>query len=92
MKAVDRTGIEVVDGDECLRLLRGRRVGRVGIVVAGEPLILPVNYAVLDETMAEGTPLTLATQTGTVSASAAAACRPPCRRRAPSPGRRGRAA
>lgn len=51
MKAVDRTGIEVVDGDECLRLLRGRAVGRLGIVVGGEPLILPVNYAVLGETI-----------------------------------------
>ena len=51
MKAVDRTGIEVIDGDEGLRLLRGRRVGRLGIVVGGEPLILPVNYAVVDETI-----------------------------------------
>ena len=51
MKAVDRTGIEVIDSDECLRLLRGRRVGRIGIVVGGEPLILPVNYAVLGETI-----------------------------------------
>lgn len=49
MKAVDRTGIEIVDADECLRLLRGRQVGRLGIVVAGEPLILPVNYTVLEE-------------------------------------------
>jgi len=51
VKAVDRTGIEVIDGDECLRLLRGRRVGRLGVVVGGEPLILPVNYAVQDETI-----------------------------------------
>jgi nitroimidazol reductase NimA-like FMN-containing flavoprotein (pyridoxamine 5'-phosphate oxidase superfamily) len=51
MKAVDRTGIEVIDADECLRLLRGGRVGRVGIVVGGEPLILPVNYAVVEKTV-----------------------------------------
>lgn len=51
MKAVDRTGIEVIDGDECMRLLRGRRVGRLGIVVVGEPVILPVNYAVAGETV-----------------------------------------
>jgi nitroimidazol reductase NimA-like FMN-containing flavoprotein (pyridoxamine 5'-phosphate oxidase superfamily) len=49
MKVVDRTGIEMIDSDECLRMLRGRRVGRLGVVVAGEPLILPVNYAVVDE-------------------------------------------
>lgn len=51
MKAVDRTGIEVIDADACFRLLRGRRVGRLGIVVGGEPLILPVNYAVAGETI-----------------------------------------
>jgi nitroimidazol reductase NimA-like FMN-containing flavoprotein (pyridoxamine 5'-phosphate oxidase superfamily) len=51
VKAVDRTGIEVIDGDECLRLLRGRRVGRLGIVIGGEPVILPVNYAVAGETI-----------------------------------------
>ena len=51
MKAVDRTGIEVIDSDECLGLLRGRQVGRVGVVVGGEPLILPVNYAVVNETI-----------------------------------------
>ena len=51
MKAVDRTGVEVIDSDECLRLLRGRRVGRLGIVAGGEPLILPVNYAVRGETI-----------------------------------------
>lgn len=51
MRGVDRTGIEVIAGDECLRLLRGRRVGRIGIVVGGEPVILPVNYAVTGETI-----------------------------------------
>jgi len=51
MRAVDRTGIEVIDRDECLRLVRGRQVGRLGIVAGGEPLILPVNYVVLDETI-----------------------------------------
>jgi nitroimidazol reductase NimA-like FMN-containing flavoprotein (pyridoxamine 5'-phosphate oxidase superfamily) len=51
MKAVDRTGIDMIDSDECLRLLRSRRVGRLGIVVGGEPLILPVNYAVTGATI-----------------------------------------
>jgi nitroimidazol reductase NimA-like FMN-containing flavoprotein (pyridoxamine 5'-phosphate oxidase superfamily) len=31
---------------ECLELLGTRRVGRVGFVDGGQPLILPVNYAV----------------------------------------------
>ena len=51
MRSVDRTGIEVIDRDDCLELLRARGVGRIGIVVAGQPLILPVNYSVLDETI-----------------------------------------
>ena len=51
MRAVDRTGIEVIDSDECLRLVRGRQVGRLGIVVGGEPLILPLNYAVVDDSI-----------------------------------------
>ena len=51
MRSVDRTGIELIDRDACLELLRTRSVGRLGIVVAGQPLILPVNYSVLDETI-----------------------------------------
>lgn len=51
MRNVDRTGVEVIDRDECLRLLRGLHVGRLGVVAGGEPLILPVNYAVVGETV-----------------------------------------
>ncbi|MFI5040476.1 MAG: pyridoxamine 5'-phosphate oxidase family protein [Acidimicrobiales bacterium] len=32
--------------DECEVLLAGQSVGRLGLVVSGEPHILPVNYAV----------------------------------------------
>jgi nitroimidazol reductase NimA-like FMN-containing flavoprotein (pyridoxamine 5'-phosphate oxidase superfamily) len=46
VRSVDRrTGIEILDRSECLELLRGDVVGRVGIVVHGAPLVLPVNYA-----------------------------------------------
>jgi len=51
VRAVDRTGIEVIDRDGCLRLVGARRVGRLGIVVGGEPVILPVNYAVDGESI-----------------------------------------
>jgi len=34
VKAVDRTGIEVIDGDECLRLLRGRKRAPPGVRAA----------------------------------------------------------
>jgi nitroimidazol reductase NimA-like FMN-containing flavoprotein (pyridoxamine 5'-phosphate oxidase superfamily) len=47
VRAVDHTGVEVIDRDECLRLVEARRVGRLGIIAGGEPLILPVNYVVV---------------------------------------------
>ncbi len=46
MALVDgRTGIEVIDRTECLRLLAADDFGRVGVLDGGHPLILPVNYA-----------------------------------------------
>lgn len=39
--------IEVLDEDECLALLGSAEVGRVGVVIDGQPLIFPVNH-VLD--------------------------------------------
>ncbi len=38
-------GLEVLTLDDCLRLLGGGCIGRVGFVVDGEPQVLPVNYA-----------------------------------------------
>jgi hypothetical protein len=37
--------LEPIGRDECLRLLDGRHLGRIGVVIAGQPLIFPVNYA-----------------------------------------------
>jgi len=49
MKIVDRSsGLDVLDRDECYRLLAEEQVGRLGIVANGRPLILPVNFD-LDE-------------------------------------------
>ena len=36
--------LEVLDEDECLTLLGSAEVGRVGVVVDGQPLIFPVNH------------------------------------------------
>lgn len=36
--------LEVLDVDECLRLLSSRYLGRIAYVVDGRPQILPVNY------------------------------------------------
>jgi nitroimidazol reductase NimA-like FMN-containing flavoprotein (pyridoxamine 5'-phosphate oxidase superfamily) len=47
MRMIDnRTGLEVLAQDECLRLLRKQGVGRVAVVAGGRPMIFPVNYAV----------------------------------------------
>jgi nitroimidazol reductase NimA-like FMN-containing flavoprotein (pyridoxamine 5'-phosphate oxidase superfamily) len=40
-----RSGIEIIGRDECLGLLRADVIGRVGVVQAGAPVVLPVNYA-----------------------------------------------
>jgi len=42
----DRTGLEVLNREECLRLLREHAIGRVAVVAGGRPLIFPVNYTV----------------------------------------------
>lgn len=41
---IDRNGLEVLDREECLRLLRARRFGRIGVTSGALPTILPVNY------------------------------------------------
>jgi len=46
MRTVSRhSGIEVIDADECLRLLAEEEIGRVAVVVGATPMIMPVNYA-----------------------------------------------
>ena len=44
-----RTGIEIIARDECLRLLAGEVVGRIGFVAARRAEVLPVNYVLDDE-------------------------------------------
>ncbi len=57
----ERTGVEVIERDECLELLASHRIGRLAILDGGSPLILPVNYAIDEETIVfrtgEGTKL-----------------------------------
>lgn len=36
--------LEVLEEEECLALLAAGQVGRVGVVVDGQPLVFPVNY------------------------------------------------
>lgn len=60
----DRTGIEVLERSACLRLLRSNSVGRVAAMSGGRPILLPVNYAMDDESVvfrtAPGTKLSAA--------------------------------
>jgi nitroimidazol reductase NimA-like FMN-containing flavoprotein (pyridoxamine 5'-phosphate oxidase superfamily) len=51
MKLIDVNGIEVMEVAECRRLLAGRSIGRLGVVVGGQPVILPVNYVMAGETV-----------------------------------------
>jgi nitroimidazol reductase NimA-like FMN-containing flavoprotein (pyridoxamine 5'-phosphate oxidase superfamily) len=47
MREVDsRTGIEVMDQDECLCLVSGEVVGRLAVVHGNRPVIYPVNFVV----------------------------------------------
>jgi uncharacterized protein len=43
------THLEVLSGGECRRLLGLSTLGRIAFVVDGQPLILPVNYRLLDD-------------------------------------------
>jgi hypothetical protein len=48
---IDRNGLEVLDEAECLRLLATTSMGRVAITSGSLPVILPVNYLVVDRTV-----------------------------------------
>ena len=46
MRFVDsRTGIEILERDECLDLLRADEIGRLAVLSGTGPVIFPVNYA-----------------------------------------------
>lgn len=41
---IDRNGLVMLDRAECLRLLAGARLGRIGLTSGALPVVLPVNY------------------------------------------------
>jgi nitroimidazol reductase NimA-like FMN-containing flavoprotein (pyridoxamine 5'-phosphate oxidase superfamily) len=48
----ERYGLEVLTTDECMALLDSRRsLGRIGYVVDGVPIIVPVNYVLDDDSI-----------------------------------------
>lgn len=44
----DDRELQELDEEECVALLGGQEVGRVGVVVDGQPLVFPVNYVYAD--------------------------------------------
>jgi len=67
----DRNGLEVLEHDECLRLLESAHLGRIGVTSGALPLIFPVNYRLDGRDLlfrtAVGTKLDVATR-GTIVA------------------------
>jgi uncharacterized protein len=61
---VDRNGLEVLDRDECLRLLGTATLGRIGVTSAALPTVLPVNFGF------DGTRILISTGPGTKLAAA----------------------
>ena len=57
----EHIGVEILEREECLRMLGEQVVGRLGFVDLGQPLILPVNFELDDDVVvfrsAEGTKL-----------------------------------
>jgi nitroimidazol reductase NimA-like FMN-containing flavoprotein (pyridoxamine 5'-phosphate oxidase superfamily) len=47
---IDQRGSEVLERSECARLLavKAGGVGRLGIVVQGQPVVVPLNYEMVD--------------------------------------------
>jgi uncharacterized protein len=41
-------GLELLDEGQCMQLLGGESLGRVGISMGALPVILPVNYSIVD--------------------------------------------
>jgi nitroimidazol reductase NimA-like FMN-containing flavoprotein (pyridoxamine 5'-phosphate oxidase superfamily) len=68
---IDRNGLEILDRDTCLQLLRGATVGRVAVTANALPSVLPVNFLVIDDQVvfrtAAGSKLEAATQHSVVA-------------------------
>lgn len=68
---VDRNGFEVLQRDECLRLLAASGFGRVALHSGALPIVLPVNYALGNHGIvfrtARGTKLEAATSNAVVA-------------------------
>lgn len=68
---IDRNGLEVLDRDECLRLLSTATLGRIGLTTGALPTVLPVNFLLDGEEIlvrtSEGSKLQAATDNAVVA-------------------------
>jgi nitroimidazol reductase NimA-like FMN-containing flavoprotein (pyridoxamine 5'-phosphate oxidase superfamily) len=68
---LDRNGLQVLDREQCVRLLQRATVGRVGITSGALPAVLPVNFHVDDDRIVfrtgQGTKLDAATRDAVVA-------------------------
>ena len=46
---LDRSGLEVLDQEECLRLLGSATLGRLGVSIGALPVIVPVTYRLVGD-------------------------------------------
>jgi uncharacterized protein len=64
-------GLEMLTEEQCRELLAVGLLGRVGITIHGLPVIMPVNYALVDDDIvfrtSEGTKLQAATQRAVIA-------------------------
>jgi nitroimidazol reductase NimA-like FMN-containing flavoprotein (pyridoxamine 5'-phosphate oxidase superfamily) len=67
----DRNGLEVLQQEECLRLLATQSLGRLGITMEALPVILPVNFRLVGDRIVfrtrTGTKLEAATRNAVVA-------------------------
>lgn len=45
----DVNGLEILTAEECLRMLKRRSFGRLGLSVEGLPTIMPVNFGLIED-------------------------------------------
>lgn len=45
----DRSGLEILDREECIHLLATATLGRVGITVGALPVVVPMNFRLVDD-------------------------------------------
>lgn len=68
---LDRNGLQVLDREECLHLLGGATIGRIGVQYGALPTVLPVNFVLYQDAViirtSPGTKLDAATRNAVVA-------------------------